>query len=70
MKLHYYPETDSLYIALSESPAVDALEISDGLVADVDDQGRVVGLDIEHAGTRLDLTTIEAIDLPLLPRAG
>ncbi len=70
MKLHYYPETDSLYIALSEEPAVDALEISDGLVADIDSAGRVVGLDIEHAGTRLDLTRIETVDLPLLPQAG
>ncbi len=69
MKLRYYPETDSLYISLSEEPAIDAVEVSDGLVADVDADGRVVGLDIEHAASRLDLTTIEAIDLPLLPRA-
>lgn len=33
MKLHYYPETASLYIELSSEPAVDAGEVLDGLVA-------------------------------------
>ena len=28
MKLHYYPETDSLYIELSERPGVETREIT------------------------------------------
>ncbi len=28
MKLNYYPETDSLYIDLSEKPSVESREIS------------------------------------------
>ena len=31
MKLHYYPETDSLYIELAARPGVEAREIADGL---------------------------------------
>lgn len=54
MKLHYYPETDSLYISLSGDTAVDAVEVVDGLVADIDAEGRVVGLDIDNASTHLD----------------
>jgi uncharacterized protein YuzE len=65
MKLHYYPETDSLYIDLSASPSADSKEISEGLVADYDDQGRIVGLDIQHASECLDLSKIETEHLPL-----
>lgn len=48
MKLHYYPETDNLYIELLEKPGVATLEIRDGLNADVDGEGNVVGFDIDH----------------------
>jgi uncharacterized protein YuzE len=64
MKLHYYEETDSLYIDLSASPSVDSREISDDLVVDYDEGGRVVGLDIQHASIRLDLSKIETEHLP------
>ena len=48
MKLHYYPETDSLYIELLEKPGVKTLAIRAGLNADIDDNGQVVGFDIDH----------------------
>lgn len=48
MKLHYYPETDSLYIELLEKPGVKTLEVRAGLNADIDDNGQVVGFDIDH----------------------
>ncbi|MSO94091.1 MAG: DUF2283 domain-containing protein [Rhodospirillales bacterium] len=67
MKLHYYPETDSLYIELNAAPGVEAREISSGLVADLDADGHVVGFDIDHASKLLDLSTLETIDLPFEP---
>lgn len=65
MKIHYYPETDSLYIELQAGPGVETREIAEGLNADLDADGAVVGLDIDHASTKLDLTTLETIALPL-----
>lgn len=65
MKLHYYPETDSLYIELSAAPGTETREIADGLNADLDAEGRVVGIDIDHAARTLDLSTLEAAGLPL-----
>jgi uncharacterized protein YuzE len=65
MKLHYYPETDSLYIDLAATPSSDSREISEDLIADYDDHGRIVGLDIQHASERLDLSRIETESLPL-----
>ncbi len=64
MKLHYYPETDSLYIDLNSRPSADSREIADGLVADFDAEGNVVGIDIDHASQKLDLKTLETIALP------
>lgn len=65
MKLHYYPETDSLYIELKPGPGADTLEIAEGVVADLNERGEVVGLDIDSASRHLDLTTLEVVALPL-----
>lgn len=65
MKLHYDAETDSLYIDLAAKPAADSREIADGLVADFDSEGKIVGLDIQHASERLDLKTLETESLPV-----
>ena len=64
MKLHYYLETDSLYIELQSTPGAEAREIVEGLVVDFDADGNVVGLDIDHASRKLDLSRIETIALP------
>lgn len=65
MKLHYYPETDSLYIELKSVPGFETREISEGLNVDFDADGHVVGFDIHHASTRLDLGVLETTALPL-----
>ena len=64
MKLHYYPETDSLYIELKAAPSTQTREIVEGLNVDLDANGDVVGFDIDHASGKLDLSRIETIALP------
>ena len=64
MKLHYYPETDSLYIELKSTPGAETREITSGLIVDLDADGDVVGFDIDHASRKLDLSKIETIALP------
>ena len=64
MKLHYYPDTDSLYIELNDAPGAETREIVAGLVVDLDANGNVVGFDIDHASKKLDLSKIETIALP------
>lgn len=71
MKLHYYPETDSLYIELVERPGADVREIGGGIVVDVDEHGDPVGIDIDGASRRLDLGRIDVVALPTpIRRAG
>jgi uncharacterized protein YuzE len=69
MKLHYYPETDSLYIELKSAPGIEAREIVEGLAVDFDANGEVVGFDIDHASRKLDLSKIETVALPAISAA-
>jgi uncharacterized protein YuzE len=64
MKLHYYPETDSLYIELKSTPGAETREIVEGLAVDLDANGGVVGFDIDNASRKLDLSKIETIAPP------
>jgi uncharacterized protein YuzE len=64
MKLTYYPETDSLYIDLSSQPSTDSREVSEGIVLDYDEQGNLVGIDIDNARNKLDLNELVLQHLP------
>lgn len=63
MRLSYYPDTESLYIELRDEPGAHSHEIIDGLLADLSEEGAVVGLDIDCAIHKTDLAEIEAIGL-------
>ena len=65
MRLHYYPEIDSLYVEFKDGPGVETREVTDGLNVDLDARGEVVGFDIDQASKRLDLSTLETEALPL-----
>ena len=65
MKLTYYPETDSLYINLSEQPSVDSQEISEGIVLDYDASGNLVGIDIDNASKKVQLKELTLSKLPI-----
>jgi uncharacterized protein YuzE len=65
MKFNYYPETDSLYIDLSEKTSVESKEVANGVVIDFDDTGAIVGIDIDHASKIVDLRRLESASLPI-----
>ena len=64
MKLNYYPDTDSLYIDLSEQPSAESKEISEGVVLDYDISGNLVGIDIDNASTKVKLEKLILNKLP------
>jgi uncharacterized protein YuzE len=64
MKLNYYPETDSLYIDLSEKTSVESKEISEGVVLDYDAVGNLVGIDIDNASKKVQLKELILSRLP------
>ena len=65
MKLHYYAETDSLYIDFNERPSADSKEVAPGVVLDYDEAGALVGIDIDHASKLLDLSKEEMELVPV-----
>jgi len=64
MKLNYYPETDSLYIDLSEKASVESKEISEGILLDYDEAGNLVGIDIDNASKKVQLRELILSRLP------
>jgi uncharacterized protein YuzE len=58
MRLIYDRDSDSLYIDLVDRPSVESEEVVDGIVFDYDAQGRIVGIDIEHASQKVELERI------------
>jgi uncharacterized protein YuzE len=72
MKLNYYPETDSLYIDLSERTSIESREISEGVVLDYDAEGKLVGIDIDNASAKVDMHkfTISNLPAPVKTTAG
>lgn len=65
MNLNYYPETDSLYIDLSSTPSRKSMEISEGIVLDYDDEGKLTGIDIDNASHKINLSEIVLSKVPV-----
>lgn len=66
MKIRYFPDTDTLYIALAERENSSSEAISDNLIVDFDVQGRPVGVTVEHYSQISDSSVIETL-LPIAP---
>ena len=66
MSFEYYPDTDTLYIALRPGPSADAAEVAPDVVLDYDESGGVIGLTIEHASARADLGSFSLTNVPAL----
>jgi uncharacterized protein YuzE len=65
MKISYDKATDSLYIHLTDRPSVDSDEVNDGVVLDFDNDGALVGIDVQHASQRADIRSLSVLKLPL-----
>jgi len=65
LRFHYDPEADSLYIDLADRASTESTEVAEGVVLDFDAEGRLVGIDIDHASQVVDLNKLEAEELPL-----
>jgi uncharacterized protein YuzE len=61
MKLNYHRETDSLYIDLVDRPSVESREVAEGIVLDFDAEGRLVGIDIDHASRNVELERLVGV---------
>lgn len=65
MVFQYYPDTDMLYIKLTEGVSTESEEVVPGIVLDFDECNRVIGIEIEDASTFIDLSKLEVVALPI-----
>jgi len=65
MRLNYYPETDTLYINLSNRPSIETREVSEGVNLDYDSDGNLVGIDVDNASRKLELKELILNKLPV-----
>ena len=58
MKVSYFADTDTLYIELKDSGVVETKDLDENTLTDVDDEGNLVAITMEHASTRTDVQNI------------
>lgn len=49
MHIKYFTDTDTVVVEFSDQPPVETRELNENIYLDLDDQGRVVSMTIEHA---------------------
>ncbi len=55
MKIHYFEDTDTLYIEFRDDPVSETRELDEDTLIDVDAHGQLCAITLEHASQRSDL---------------
>jgi uncharacterized protein YuzE len=58
MKIKYFPDTDTLYIEFKASKIQETRDLDENTLVDLDLQGNVCGITIEHAKERTDIPNL------------
>ena len=52
MKIQYFTDTDTLYIEFRNQPVAETRDLDENTVLDVDAEGNICAITVEHASTR------------------
>jgi uncharacterized protein YuzE len=55
MKIQYFEDTDTLYIEFKAADVAESRDLDENTVLDLDKQGNVCALTVEHAKQRTDI---------------
>jgi uncharacterized protein YuzE len=55
MKIKYFQDTDTLYIEFRSAEVAETRDLDENTLLDLDSQGQVCGITIEHARERTDI---------------
>jgi len=56
MKVKYFPDTDTAYLEFSDHDVSETRDINEDIVIDLDKDGNLVGMTIEHAKAKSDFS--------------
>jgi len=65
MKIQYFPETDTLAIELTSKPVAATDAVTNELVVDYDDEGRVVAITLDNYSRNVENIDLQAFDIPV-----
>ena len=55
MKIKYFQDTDTLYIEFRATEVAETKDLDENTLLDVDSDGNICGITIEHASKRADI---------------
>ncbi len=55
MKMSYFQDTDTLYIEFKNSEVIESKDLDNNTLLDLDANGDIVAITLEHAATRTDV---------------
>ncbi len=58
MKVKYFSDTDTAYIEFSNQEVAETKDINENILIDLDKNGQLVGMTIEHADVQANLSEI------------
>ena len=70
MIIKYFPDTDTLYVAFADRPIAETIDLNDHALLDLDANGNVVALTLEHARATVDLTDFSFQQIATVETAG
>jgi uncharacterized protein YuzE len=63
MKIRYFSDTDTALIEFSDAPVVETREITENLYIDLDKNGNLVSMTIEHAKKQANISELTFVQM-------
>ena len=64
MKIKCFRDTDTLYIKLCGAEVDETRDLDENTLLDLDGEGRLCGITIEHASDRMDIPSFSYEEIP------
>ena len=64
MKVKYFPDTDTAHVEFKNNVVHETKEISENIYIDIDSNGNLVSMTIEHAKANADLWEFSLQEMP------
>ncbi|MGD0897724.1 MAG: DUF2283 domain-containing protein [Thermoguttaceae bacterium] len=67
MKVKYFPDTDTLLVTLNDKEIAETRDLNENVLVELDNQGSVVSVTIEHAKQQTDVSEFSYQLAPAAP---
>jgi uncharacterized protein YuzE len=64
MRIQYFQDTDTLHIEFKSDAVAETRDLDENTLLDVDKNGRILGITVEHASQRADIPRFSFEQVP------